>query len=268
MKYTNELQQIDTQEKAYLLGLFYSDGYVCSSSNNCGITLHEQDLELLEKIILLFPFFKLRKSHSKAYKITCTSKKLKKHLIENGVLTLKSSVNKDNLTLKNITPSLYSHFIRGYFDGDGSVYSQKLFNIKIEIGGTSFNVITEIIKILYDNNINVNLTCSFPTTGLRTIPYYKLYTSSYKTSKLFADFIYKNSTIHMNRKFLKLNVVPEYEKRVRLQCPKCESYDTFYNGFRNGKTRIKCKSCNKMSTILTAPNNSNIISGGDELLEA
>lgn len=267
MKYTNELQQIDTQEKAYLLGLFYSDGYVCSSNNNCGITLHKQDLELLQRIILLFPFFKLRKPHLKAYKIDCTSKKLKEHLILNGVLPLKSSVNKDRLTLKNLSPLLYSHFIRGYFDGDGSVYSQKLFNIKIEIGGTSFNLITEIIKILYDNKINVNLTCSFEGTGLKTMPYYKLYTSSYKNSKLFADFIYRDSSIHMERKFLRLNVVPEYKEKARLQCPKCNSLKTLYSGYRNGKTRIKCKDCKKMSTILTAPDSSNIISGGDELLE-
>ena len=268
MKYTNELQQIDTQEKAYLLGLFYSDGYVCSSNNNCGITLHEQDLELLEKIILLFPFFKLRKSYKKAYKIDCTSKKLKEDLIKNGVLSLKSSVNKEKLTLKNIPSVLYPHFIRGYFDGDGSVYSQKLFNIKIEIGGTSFNLITEIVKILYGNKINVNLSCSFEGTGLKTMPYYKLYTSSYKISRLFANFIYENSSIHMNRKFLRLNIIPEYKEKIRLQCPKCNSFNTLYNGFRNGKTRIKCKSCNKISTILTAPDNSNIISGEDELLEA
>ena len=57
MKYSNELKSIDTQEKAYLLGLIYGDGYngghkYCSykimiSSNNV-------DLELYEKLQLLF----------------------------------------------------------------------------------------------------------------------------------------------------------------------------------------------------------------------
>lgn len=267
MKYNNELQKIDTQEKAYLLGLFYSDGYVCSTNNNCGITLHNNDNELLLKLINLFPFFKLRNSHKSASKIECTNKQLKIDLLNNGVCILKSSTNKDNLLFPNISKELYSHFIRGYFDGDGSVYSQKLFNIKIEIGGTSFNLITSIIKHLYDNHINVNMSCNFKSLGLRTMDYYKLYTSSYKQSKLFADYIYQNSNIHLHRKYDKLNVRIEYNDKQRIICPLCNSNSTIYNGLRNKKIRIKCKSCNKMSSI-TAPISSNINSGEDELLEA
>jgi hypothetical protein len=267
MKYANELQQLDTQEKAYLLGLFYADGYVCSANNNCGITLHEQDLMLLQKLVQIFPFFTIRKSHAKAYKLDCTSKKLKKDLLEKGVFCLKSSVNRELLSLNHIPLQFMNHFIRGYFDGDGSVYSQKLFNLKIEIGGTSFTLITEIIKQLYDNRIPVNLTCSFKGIGLRTLDYYKLYTSSYSVSKLFGEYIYKEASIFLQRKYEKLNVIAEYEQKERIQCPKCLSLSTSYNGFRNGKTRIKCKSCNKMSQVITAPNSSNTIGGGDELLE-
>ena len=267
MKYNNELQQINTEEKAYLIGLFYSDGYVCNTNNNCGITLHSNDILLLEKLIYIFPFFKLRKSHKNAYKIDCTSKKLKEDLIKNGVLPLKSSFNKEELNINYFPKHLINHFIRGFFDGDGSVYKQKLFNIKIEVGCTSFNLITQMIKILYDQNINVNLSCSFKGTGLRTTDFYKLYTSSYKTSKLFSDFIYNNSTIHLERKFDLLNTQVEYDIKERLQCSKCNSYNTFYQGFRNNKTRIKCKDCNRGSTITTAPCSSNITSGEDELLE-
>jgi len=267
MKYNNELQNINTQEKAYVLGLFYSDGYVCSINNNCGITLHNNDKELLLSLVKLFPFFKLRESHKSALKIECTNKQLKIDLLNNGVYTQKSSLNKDNLEIPNLSKELYSHFIRGYFDGDGSVYSQKLFNIKIEIGGTSFKLITGIIKHLYDNGINVNMSCSFKGSGLRTMDYYKLYTSSYKQSKLFADYIYQNSNLHLNRKYDKLNIKVEYESTKRIICPLCNSNSTVFSGSRNNKIRIKCKNCNKGSSI-TAPDNSNIISGEDELLEA
>lgn len=268
MKYNNELQNIDTEHKAYLLGLFYSDGYVCNINNNCGITLHEQDVALLEELIQVFPFMILKKSHKNAYKISCTSKALKQHLLSNGVFVKKSSLNRENLSLLHLQNHLLSPFIRGFFDGDGSVYSQKLFNIKIEIGGTSFKLITEIVKVLYDNKITVNLSCCYKGTGQRTMDYYKLYTSSYKISKLFADFIYKDATIYMKRKFDKLNVIPVYEKKERLQCNNCGSSNTSYNGFRNNKIRIKCKDCKKMSSIITAPDNSNVIGGGDELLES
>jgi intein/homing endonuclease len=265
MKYINELQNIDTEEKAYLLGLFYSDGYVCSTNNNCGITLHNNDLILLEKLINVFPFFKLRNSHKNASKIDCTSKQLKKDLLFHGVLFLKSSLNRENLSLPNIDKSLINHFIRGFFDGDGSVFKQKLFNIKIEIGCTSFNLITQILKILYDNRINCNMSCSYSGNSLRTIDYYKLYTSSYRESKKFADYIYKDSSIYLERKYEKLNVVPEYNIRTRLICPLCNSNNTVFGGERNNKSRIICKDCKKRSSIITAPNISNNIGGEDEL---
>lgn len=267
MKYTNELQNIDTEEKAYLLGLFYSDGYVCSTNNNCGITLHNNDLLLLEKLITIFPFFVLRRSHTNASKIECISKELKKHLISHGVLILKSSLNRENLSLSSISNDLINHFIRGFFDGDGSVFKQKLFNVKIEIGCTSFKLITEILKVLYDNRINCNMSCSYAGSGLRTIDYYKLYTSSYRESKKFADYIYKNASIYMERKYEKLNVIPEYDIRPRIICPLCNSSNTVFGGERNNKNRIMCKDCKKRSSVPTAPNSSNIISGEDELLE-
>lgn len=56
--YNNELKNIDSPEKAYLLGLFYSDG--CIYSKNCcyyaSIVLHEDDKYLLKIIVSKFPF--------------------------------------------------------------------------------------------------------------------------------------------------------------------------------------------------------------------
>lgn len=50
VKYNREFQNIDTQDKAYVLGLIYSDGYI-EGIKNCHyahhITLHEKDVYLL-----------------------------------------------------------------------------------------------------------------------------------------------------------------------------------------------------------------------------
>ena len=48
-------------------------------------------------------------------------------------------------TEQQVPKHLMPHFIRGYFDGDGSVYKQKQGNTKIEIGGTGFKMITDIV---------------------------------------------------------------------------------------------------------------------------
>lgn len=266
--YNRELQFIDNSEKAYLLGLFYSDGYVCSVNNNCGITLHAQDVCLLESIVEKFPFFVLRKSHRNAYKIECTAKYLKIDLLSNGMLILKSTTNRDYLLFPRIDESLHPHFIRGYFDGDGSVYHQKLFNIKIELGGTCFNLISRIAKILYDNRVNVNMRCSYAGEACRKLDYYKIFTSSYKESILFANYIYREATIFLRRKYDLLSVTVEYQTKERIACPLCGSTSTVYNGFRNNKTRVTCKDCKKRSSVQTAPDISNGVSGGDELLES
>jgi len=258
--YKNQLKTIDTEDKAYLLGLFYSDGCVCNTNNNCSIVLHNNDLNLLKILNKKFKFFKLRSSHKNATKLDCTSKELKKDLISNGVYPIKSSLNKDKIVIPNIHSSLISHFIRGFFDGDGSVYKQKLFNIKVELGCTSYGFITQLLKILYNNNINFNIQCSFKGTGLRTMDYYKIYCSSYKQSKKFADFIYKDATIFMKRKYDLLNTEIFYDKKERLQCLNCDSFNTIFMGIRNNKTRLYCKDCNTRCTT-SAPVISNINSG-------
>lgn len=53
IKYNGEFSDIDTPEKAYILGLIYSDGCVMihsSGSYKTTITLNEDDLYLLEII--------------------------------------------------------------------------------------------------------------------------------------------------------------------------------------------------------------------------
>lgn len=277
-KYNREFQVIDTQDKAYILGLIYSDGYiekVESKHYAHHITLHRDDLYLLELIQQKFPFYKIVKhsNDKNAYRLLCSNKELCLDLMTNGVYPRKSYENKENLHIPSIPENLISHFIRGYFDGDGSVFKQKLGNTKIEIGGTSFSLITEIIHLLYNNRITVNLRCKYIGEGLRKQDFYVLYTSSNKVSKQFADFIYKDlGDLYLKRKYDKLYFTPEYLRRERLVCPICGNTNTTYGNIRHQKhgdmQRGYCKDCNKQFSILiTAPLNSNIQSGEDELLE-
>ena len=183
--------------------------------------------------------------------------------MKNGVYFRKSTESKDLLEMPNINESLYSHFIRGYFDGDGSVYKQKQGNTKIEIGGTGFKMITDIVKILYDNRITVNLRCKYAGKALRKHDFYILYTSSDKVSKQFADFIYEDcGDLYLKRKYDKLYYVPECNKKERLICPICKGTNTVYNQIRIMKhglmQRGTCKDCKKYFSIpITAPLSSN-----------
>lgn len=122
---------IDTNNKAYILGFLYADGYNGVDRNIVSINLQERDKELLDKIKIELDsnnqLTYLDYSHyndgvnmnaQNQYKLTLHSAILCKALNDLGCTQRKS------LTLQfpcNLRKDLYSHFIRGYFDGDGCI---------------------------------------------------------------------------------------------------------------------------------------------------
>jgi hypothetical protein len=113
--------QIDNSEKAYWLGVLYADGCVKSGSNS--ITLSSIDYEWLlqYKESISFSGNIKKEFHKKykkiIYKCEVYSEKTKKDLISIGCVPRKSLI----LTFPEIKKEFASSFIRGYFDGDGSV---------------------------------------------------------------------------------------------------------------------------------------------------
>lgn len=117
---------IDTEEKAYWLGLMYADGHVVSSYPKVGISLHIQDKHHLEKFIKCldsnYPvnLYSATTSygHTEYARIIITSEKMHKDLQRHGVLKHKSNILKFPTTVPN---HLLRHFMRGYIDGDGCI---------------------------------------------------------------------------------------------------------------------------------------------------
>ena len=125
---------IDSEEKAYWLGFMYADGYITKHKNRLtmGLNLHESDsshVELFKKA--------LQSQHKIGHYLNTTGyagsagspycaihivdDQLVNDLQNKGVVFRKSRI----LTFpsNDIVPdALIHHFIRGYFDGDGSVY--------------------------------------------------------------------------------------------------------------------------------------------------
>lgn len=123
---------IDTQEKAYILGFLYADGYVSTITNYFSITLSRRDINHLEKIKSCLnsnnPIHKTTGRYSNNHPITekcnltIVSSQMIKDLISIGCTSKKSLT----LTFPTcISKDLIRHFIRGYFDGDGTVYVTK-----------------------------------------------------------------------------------------------------------------------------------------------
>jgi len=115
---------IDTEEKAYWLGFLYADG--CVHSHNLGISLalHTKDIEHLSKLkqaLNLKNKIQNVKGHN-TKRLEFTDKQMHTDLIKQGCIPKKSLILKPP---ENVPDHLIRHFIRGLFDGDGSIYIRK-----------------------------------------------------------------------------------------------------------------------------------------------
>lgn len=120
---------IDTPEKAYWLGFIYADGYISKKQNGnpiFGITLAEE--EPLIKLNKCLKSTKPIRSYKKTNGYSDKSIEFKSVFSSNQMVEdLEKAGCVEHKTFKLKFPhfldkNLISHFIRGYFDGDGSVF--------------------------------------------------------------------------------------------------------------------------------------------------
>lgn len=122
---------IDSEIKAYLLGFFAADGHIEKRDYASGyalkISISKKDREILE----LYQYHiannevKIREDITKPTlcQITIHSKQIGEDLKRLGYDNRKTYTS---YSLPNISEKFMNHFIRGYIDGDGCVYYQKL----------------------------------------------------------------------------------------------------------------------------------------------
>lgn len=116
-----------TSSMAYVLGFFAADGAMTKGKRgNCYIEFTSKDLDHL---ILIRKEFssenKIARSHVKrreeCYRLQIGSKAIFQDLVALGFSERKSL----RLSLPDIPPLFFRDFIRGYFDGDGSIWVGK-----------------------------------------------------------------------------------------------------------------------------------------------
>lgn len=209
---------IDTEEKAYWLGFLYADGYVSSNSNKFELSLQDSDSEHLEKFNTFMKCITPNKV--KHGTVTCegktyyrcrwsvNNKHLKERLCELGCVPNKSLI----LTFPDesifASKDLIRHFIRGYWDGDGSLsWSNKehTYPCMVLLGTESF--LNSVMNYL---NFPKYKLQSKSESGVRQ------FSIGHKIAFNTAKYLYENATIYLTRKYEKyLEYCRLYEKSNR-----------------------------------------------------
>lgn len=148
----NYFENIDSKDKAYFLGLLYADGYV----NNEGfyLSLCEKD----EQILSVFKDYlkyggsiktkkRTKETHCDQKQLNVFCSKISRDLTLLGCIQNKSHKTKYPTFLSD---EFHSHFIRGVFDGDGSVYDRGYDGLVFSIIG-NYDLIKGIQDVLIDN---------------------------------------------------------------------------------------------------------------------
>ena len=207
-------EKIDTEDKAYFLGLLFADGNVYIKRHRVQITLANEDAYILNKFAECINYSgKLYSDRGLYSKLILPSKKMCNDLIVLGCTANKS------LDLKfpdKVPKELLHHFIRGCFDGDGHVSRRN----------NSFNTNFTSSKYFIEEFINLLTKLNVKTTGIKKRyenndqSAYQVYITS-STSMLFFKYIYANANIFLNRK-KKIVDIPIIKKEEKL-CEKCKN---------------------------------------------
>ncbi len=208
--------EINTPEKAYMLGFIYADGGINEERNTLTITIQEQDVGLLIRFTELTQNEKplrdiFNKQYNKIYKsFNIQSIKLIKQLKKLGLMENKSFKIKFPNFLRE---DLYKYFIRGYFDGDGyiSYVPGKFQHAHAGFCGNKEFIQELLLKIKELSGLNFNFYLINKETGFSEIS-----KGGRFQLKKFFEWIYDDDIIYLERKYNKsknfLKENDEYEQ--------------------------------------------------------
>lgn len=150
--------EIDTPTKAYWLGFLYADGYVHPKTTEISINITDKEhVEKFQKAIkavnhkITTTIDDRWKNAKPLYQFSIKDKQLHQDLIKWGCIPQKS-LKLDKFP--NIPYDYIPHFLRGYFDGNGSLhYSKGTNNFRVSFVGTK--AFLQNIKEYFNLNVSI-----------------------------------------------------------------------------------------------------------------
>lgn len=192
-----------SQKMAYILGFIAADGCISENPLELSITLATKDIDHL-KIIknIVAPRNSIylgeaivKEKRYKYARFSAASNYMCGRLIELGIMPRKSL----KLKFPHIPNKYLNHFIRGYFDGDGSIYKTKEKRWCLSFIGTH-QFLDSTVRIL-ENKIDVGPKTIYKSKHSNT---YYISFGREDTIKI-GKWLYLDSEIQLKRKQNKFN---------------------------------------------------------------
>lgn len=202
------LDEMNSEDKAYFLGWMLSDGYI--QKNKIYLKLKKPDSYIIEEMFSKFSkgykLLKEKEARGKSVSSTKITNKLRKYgCVENKTVK--------GFKLPILPKELYRHFIRGYFDGDGSISirTERKKQVIVSICSIDLLFLEQLKNKLKEFNINSSIykekrkgrkmklpgnICSIGNYDM-----YRIVIGSHKDRLKFYEFLYKNCSIKLERKF-------------------------------------------------------------------
>ena len=194
----NFFEKINNANQAYILGFIASDGNLYKREGHEGqiqITLYQDDKEILERILQV-----MQSNHpikigttKKTATITFVSEKMYNDLLKIGLTPNKTLNLQIEEIFNNIPKKYWTDFIRGYFDGDGTVYINDKPNkgyAAIALPEYSSNVFIEKLKTL--STLNFTFQQDYRTEKYN-LPFGSIITKNATEKYIFLKLLYYNS---------------------------------------------------------------------------
>ena len=204
----NYLDAIDSEDKAYFLGWMLSDGNVCN--NHLTLKLNYNDEYIIKEMFGKFSTGHTVTIDKNGRAMQVSSTKLINSLKSLGCVENKTVVG---FNLPNIPNDLFKHFVRGYFDGDGSIgiRSARPNQLQISICSVDNNFLNQLKNKLLEFNINsqiykenrsgISLKTPTNESNINCKDMFRIVFPTHEERLKFYDFIYSQCTIKLQRKY-------------------------------------------------------------------
>lgn len=191
----NFFSVIDTEAKAYWLGFLMADGYVNYTKGYIELTLKATDEEILHSLSrsLNMASVSITTPREGIVRLVLYSKRMVDDLSTLGCTQAKTHT----IEFPVLPPQLERHFIRGYFDGDGSyTVSNRTFDLT---GRRAF--LLQVIDRFVGIGLNaLKVYQRHPERG-NDISYIRY--GGKHVSRILYEYLYSGASVYLSRKKLK-----------------------------------------------------------------